>query len=272
MAPVLTILIPNSMRIPLRRYVVGCLLVFIVSCQPKVLPVSTEAKPEMKSLSSLFSGLEGRKSAIRDVKAFVRTKISGENLNQSFRQTLLVKGDEAMRVDTYSLFRQVLGVLIYEGEKTLMYDPRENRVISGEAVWESMHRVLGTYIDFGDYISVFSGGIPHLSHLQTKVAKWNSDQTVLQIETINKKTGERVDIGIDAYTLLPKSLLLIRGTREIYRVYWDDYKKVDELDFAHKVVIEIKSKNQSIVVSYSDVMINQGISLDAFDLALGLMN
>jgi outer membrane lipoprotein-sorting protein len=257
------------MQISLHRYVVGCLL-FIISCQPKILPVPTEAKPEIKSLSSLFSELEARKSAIRDVKAFVRTKISGENLNQSFRQTLLVKGDEAMRVDTYSLFRQVLGVLIYKGEKTLMYDPRENRVISGEAVWESMHRVLGTYIDFGDYISVFSGGIPHLSHLQTKIAKWNSDQTVLQIETINQKTGERVDIGIDAYTLLPKSLFLTRGTREIYRVYWDDYKKVDELDFPHKVVIEIKSKKQSIVVSYSDVMINQGISLDAFELALGL--
>jgi len=257
------------MQISLHRYVVGCLL-FIISCQPKILPVPTEAKPEIKSLSSLFSELEARKSAIRDVKAFVRTKISGENLNQSFRQTLLVKGDEAMRVDTYSLFRQVLGVLIYRGEKTLMYDPRENRVISGEAVWESMHRVLGTYIDFGDYISVFSGGIPHLSHLQTKIAKWNSDQTVLQIETINQKTGERVDIGIDAYTLLPKSLFLTRGTREIYRVYWDDYKKVDELDFPHKVVIEIKSKKQSIVVSYSDVMINQGISLDAFELALGL--
>ena len=257
------------MQISLHRYVVGCLL-FIISCQPKILPVPTEAKPEIKSLSSLFSELEARKSAIRDVKAFVRTKISGENLNQSFRQTLLVKGDEAMRVDTYSLFRQVLGVLIYKGEKTLMYDPRENRVISGEAVWESMHRVLGTYIDFGDYISVFSGGIPHLSHLQTKIAKWNSDQTVLQIETINQKTGERVDIGIDAYTLLPKSLFLTRGTREIYRVYWDDYKKVDKLDFPHKVVIEIKSKKQSIVVSYSDVMINQGISLDAFELALGL--
>jgi len=257
------------MQISLHRYVVGCLL-FIISCQPKILPVPTEAKPEIKSLSSLFSELEARKSAIRDVKAFVRTKISGENLNQSFRQTLLVKGDEAMRVDTYSLFRQVLGVLIYKGEKTLMYDPRENRVISGEAVWESMHRVLGTYIDFGDYISVFSGGIPHLSHLQTKIAKWNSDQTVLQIETINQKTGERVDIGIDAYTLLPKSLFLTRGTREIYRVYWGDYKKVDELDFPHKVVIEIKSKKQSIVVSYSDVMINQGISLDAFELALGL--
>jgi outer membrane lipoprotein-sorting protein len=262
------------MRIPLRRffYLVGCLLVSIVSCQTKVLPLSTEVKPEIKSLSFLFSELKARKSAIRDVKAFVRTKISGKNFNQSFRQTLLVKGNEAMRVDTYSLFRQVLGVLIYEGEKTLMYDPIKSRVISGEEVGESMRQILGLYIDFGDYISVFSGGIPHLSNLKTKVAKWNSDQTVLQIETINQKTGERVDLGIDAYTLLPISLTMTQGTQEIYRVYWADYRKVDKFKFAHKVVVEIKSKKQSITVRYSDVMINQGIPFDTFELASGLMN
>ena len=260
------------MRIFPRRYAVGCLLIFVVSCQPKVIPVSTEAKPEMPSLSFLFSELEARQSAIRDIKAFVRTKISGESLNQSFRQTLLVRGNEAIRVDTYNLFRQVLGVLIYEGGKTLMYDPRENRIVYGEDVWESMRRVLGAYINFGEYISVFSGGIPHLSHLQTKAAKWNSSQTVYQVETIDQKTGEQVDIGIDAYTLLPKSLILIRGAREIYRVYWYDYKKVDKLDFAHKVVIKLKSKNQSITVKYSDVMINQGIALDAFELAAELIN
>ena len=154
-----------------RFYIIGFLFVSIVSCQPKALPLLKVAKPEIKSLSSLFSELEARKLAIRDLKAFVRTKISGKNFNQSFRQTLLVKGNEAMRVDTFSVFRQVLGVLIYEGEKTLMYDPIKNRVISGEEVGETMQRIFGVYIDFGDYISVFLGGIPHLSHLQTKVAE-----------------------------------------------------------------------------------------------------
>ena len=259
------------MRISLLRYIVGCLLVFIVSCQPKVLPLPTEAKLEIKSLAFLFSKLEARKFAIRDIKAFIRTKISGENFNQSFRQTLLIKGDEAMRVDTYNLFRQVLGVLIYKGEKSLMYDPRENRVASGEEVHEGIRRVLGMYIDFKDYISVFSGRIPYVPHLQTKVVKWNSDQTVLQVQTINQKTGERLDIGIDVYSQLPKSLILTRGTREIYRVHWYDYKKVDGLYFAHKVVIEIRPKNQSVEVRYSDVMINQGVNFDAFELGLGLI-
>ena len=65
---------------------------------------------------------------------------------------------------------------------------------------------------------------------------------------------------------------MIQGAQEIYRVYWDDYRKVDKLDFAHKVVVKVKSKKQSIVVKYSDVMINQGIPFDAFELASGLMN
>ena len=138
------------MPIFLRRHVVGCLMVFLVSCQYKVLPLPTEAKPEIQSFSFLFSDLKALKSSIKDLKALVRTKVSGEGFNQSFRQTLLVKGNKAMRVDTYNLFRQVLGVVIYEGEKTLMYDPRENRVIFGEEVWENMLRLLGTYIDFGD--------------------------------------------------------------------------------------------------------------------------
>jgi len=66
--------------------------------------------------------------------------------------------------------------------------------------------------------------------------------------------------------LLLKSLLLIRDDREVYRVYWSDYKKVESLSFAHKVVI--KSKKETLLLKYSDVMINQGIASDAFSFAV----
>lgn len=261
------------MRISLRLYAIGCVLIFfVVSCQPKVVSVSQSAKPEMPPLPLLFSQLEARQSGIHDVKSFVRTKISGERLNQSFRQALFVRGSEAIRLDTYNLFRQVLGVLIYEGGKTLMYDPGENRVVYGEKVWDIMHRVMGIHIDFREYIRVFSGGIPRLSHLQPKVVKWNADQTVYKVETIDRETGEQVNIEIDAHTLLLKSMTLIRGIREIYRVSWDDYRKVDQWDFAHKVLIELKDRNEVIAVKYSDPVINQGFAPDAFQLAPDLVN
>ncbi|HAK37193.1 MAG TPA: hypothetical protein DCM60_02960 [Nitrospina sp.] len=261
-----------SMRISRYLCVTGCALIFVVSCQSKRVPISSEVKPEMPSLPALFSQLEARQSAIHDVKAFVRTKISGERLNQSFRQALLVRGNEAIRVDTYSLFRQVLGVLIYEDGKTLMYDPGANRVVYGQEVWDIMRRVLGTHLNFTEYISVFSGGIPRFFHLQVKDAQWDTDQTVYRIETIDRETKEQVDIEIDAYTLLPKSVTRFRGSQEMYKVCWDDYQKVGQLNFAHKILIELKDRDETVLVKYSDPVINQGLAPDAFQLASELVN
>ena len=260
------------MRIFLRRYAVGCVLIFFISCQTKVTSIPPEAKPGMLPLPALFSKLELRKSGIRDIKAFIRTKISGGRLNHTFRQLLFIRGDDTIRVETYNLFRQVLGVLIHNSGKTLMYDPRENRVVQGEEVWSIMRQIMGNHLDFRKYISVFSGGIPRLSHLQAKVGSWNAGQTVYQVETVDQETGEQVNIEIDAYTHLPKSILLLRGTKEIYRVYWDDYRKVDQWDFAHKVVIEFKTRNEVVTIKYSDLFINQGFAPDAFEFIPELVN
>ena len=253
------------MRIILHRCAVGCVLIFFISCQTKIPSIPPVAKPAMLPLPALFSQLEARQSGIRDIKAFIRTKISGGRLNQTFRQALFVKGNETIRVETYNLFRQALGVLIYNGGKTLMYDPRKNQIIHGEEVWDMMRQVMGSHFDFRKYISIFSGGIPRFSHLRARVSKWNADQTVYQVETVDQETGDQVNIEIDAYTLLPKSVFLLRGTQEIYRVYWDDYRKVDQWDFAHKVIIELKAKNEVVTVKYSDLFINQKFAPDTFE-------
>ena len=253
------------MRIFLRLYALGCVLILFVSCQTKITSIPSVAKAVMLPLPALFSQLEARQSSIRTIKAFVRTKISGSRLNQTFHQALFVRGSETIRVETYNFFRQVLGVLIYNGGKASMYDPRENRVVYGEEVWDIMRRIMGNHLDLRKHVSVFFGSIPRLSHLQAKVSKWNADQTVYQVETVDRQNGEQVNIEIDAYTQLPKSVLLIRGAEEIYSVYWDDYRKVGQWDFAHKVVIEFKSNNEVVTVKYSGLIINQKFAPDAFE-------
>ena len=100
------------MRISLYQFVVGCLLVFVVSCQPKIIPDLTDINRAIPSTPYILFKLKAHQSAIHDIKAFIRTNISGENFNQSFRQAILIKGHDALRVDTYNLFRQVLGSLI----------------------------------------------------------------------------------------------------------------------------------------------------------------
>ena len=75
------------MKIFLRLFVVECALIFFISCQIKVatIPLPLEGKPEILSLANLFLKIKSRQSNISDIKAFVSTNISGDNLNQTFR-------------------------------------------------------------------------------------------------------------------------------------------------------------------------------------------
>ena len=72
------------MRISLYQFVVGCLLVFVVSCQPKIIPDLIDTNRTTPSAPYILSKLKARQSAIHDIKAFIRTNISGESFNQSF--------------------------------------------------------------------------------------------------------------------------------------------------------------------------------------------
>ena len=58
----------------------------------------------------------------------------------------------------------------------------------------------------------------------------------------------------------------------MYRVRWEDYRKVDQWDFAHKLTIAFSDKNEIITVKYSDIYINQGFTQDAFELSSELIN
>lgn len=260
------------MKVFLRWCAIGFVIFFVASCHSKVTSIPLESKPGMLSLETLFSQLKARQAIIRNVKGFSRTKISGSRLNKTFRQALFVRGSETIRVEIYNLFFQTLGVLIYDSGKAFMYDTRKNQIIQGEEVWGFVRQVMGDNFDFRRYISVFSGNIPRLSHLQAKVLKWNVDQKIYQLETLDEETGDKVIIKIDAYTNLLKSVFLIQGLEEVYRVEWDDYRKVDKWDFAHEIRIHFKSRKETITVKYSDIFINQGFPLNVFKFSSESIN
>ena len=242
-------------------------ILFTLSCQTVGAPVLPRPEPKILPLFPLFQHLETRQSNFRDVKTFARTKISGQRLNQSFRQALIVRGDDAIRIDTFNLFRQSLGVLISKGGQTFMYDPEKNRIIREPEVWNMMRLIIGSSIDFREYIRVFSGGIPRLTHLEPTAVRLSPDKTSYHLETTDTGTGERVDIEIDAYTLLQKTVTRMRGGRELYRVRWDDYRKVGSWDFAHRIVIKLRNQDETVTIKYSDPVINQGLGPDVFHFA-----
>ena len=254
------------MLIFLRWFALGYVLMHIISCQTQIVTIPKFVDQGAPTPSFMLSELDKRQSSIRDLRAFLHTRLTGNGVNQTFRQGLLVGENETMRLETYNLFRQVINILVYRNGKALIYDPRENIVVQGKEARKVMRRLMGNHFDFKKYIKLFFGIIPRLSYLQPTASKISNDQMIYQVKAIDLETNEKVSIEIDAYTLLPKSAIFTEGTQEKYRMYWDDYQKVNKLEFAHKVEIKFVDKNEVVTVKYSDLSINQGVTPSDFNI------
>lgn len=242
------------------------LMIALASCQPRVEPVQPQLQGEVPSPDSLLKQLSQRRNSITDVKSFVRTTISGEKFRHSFKQTLILRGQESIRLDTYGMFGQALGVFIHNGEETLLYDPGNNRVIQGFEVWDAMERMLGIDMSIIEYIGIFSGNIAYIENFILRDTILSRDQKIYYLKGYDPVRRERVDLEIDTGNSLPVKMAVSANGKTDFIVSWDDYRKVDQWDFPHKIIISFPNRGEILKVKYSDPKINEGIPREAFEI------
>ena len=207
-----------------------------------------------------------RAGQIKNLKSFTRTTFLGPKREQNFRQTLLIQDNRSIRVDTYGLFGQVLGVFTHHENRAGFFDPAKGRVYSGAEVESLMEKMLGTQVDFHEHLRIFVGGIPRLELLEIIESRLNSDQTryILQLKDVQR--GESVTLQFSAMTLLPFEMTRELGGRSVYSVQWQEYAKVEGHDFPHLITLSFPEKHETIRVKYKKPIINNGLSEDTFKL------
>lgn len=225
---------------------------------------------ESKSVSPQFlvQALQERQNEVHNLRSYVKTTVIRKKFKQTMAQIILVQGHHSIRLDILNLFKRPVGVFIHDDTKTLLYLPEENRLFSGWEVWDIMEKMLGTVIDFGEYISVFSGSIPRLEYLDFGMMVLDPGKNFYQIEAVDSATSEKIHIDMDARTLLPVRMIKRTFDRISYIAQWENYKMVDGRPFAHRVVISRPSRGESLIIKYSNPLINKGIPAGGFDLAV----
>ena len=216
----------------------------------------------------LHHHLQKQQAGFSDLKSFIRTTVEGKNGRHSFRQSLLLREPGALRLDTYSMLRQTLGVFIHVANETQLYDVGKNQVTQGPKVWRLLADILGTQVDFKNNISVFAGNIPRLQTLQLLDGELNIENRVYQLIAFDKMNNRRIEIEVDQETLLPSRMILTSPGRERITAEWLDYQKVGNRDFPHFLILEIPDRNEKITLKYSDPVINGGIPTESFQLSL----
>lgn len=207
-----------------------------------------------------------RAEKLKSLKSFTRTSFLSPKQNQSFRQTLLIQGNESIRVDTYGLFGQALGVFTHHEDMTAFFDPAKGRVYSGAEVKSMMERMIGTHVDFHEHLRIFVGHIPRLELLKVLGSRLSSDQKKYILHLTDIQRGGKVTLQFSALTLLPLEMTREVGGRTVYSVQWQEYAKVVGHDFPHLITLSFPEKQEAIRVKYKKPFINQGLPVDAFQI------
>ena len=235
-------------------------------CQPRVEQVAPHFFKDSVTTGYILKRQVDRAEKIKNFKSFTRTTFLGPKLKQSFRQSLLIQDNESIRIDTYGLFGQVLGVFTLHENRTVFFDPAKGRVYSEAEVESLMDKMLGTQVDFHEHLKIFVGDIPRLELLEILESRLNSDQTryILQLKDVQR--GGSVTLQFSAMTLLPFEMTRELGGRSVYSVQWQEYAKVEGHDFPHLITLSFPEKHETIRVKYKKPIINHGLPADAFQL------
>ena len=209
-----------------------------------------------------------RAAGIKNLKSFTRTSFLSSKVSQSFRQTLLINNNRSIRVDTYGLFGQALGVFTHHEGRTVFLDPAKGKIFFGDEVESLRENMLGIHVDFYEHLRIFVGHIPRLELLEVLDSRLNSDRTRYILQLTDRLRGGNVTLQFSAMTLLPLEMTRKLEGRTVYKVQWQNYAKVGEYDFPHLVTLSFPEKQETIRVKYKNPVINQGLPVDTFQLPL----
>ena len=235
-------------------------------CQPRVEPVAPHFLKDSVTTGYILKSQVERAGKIKNLKSFTRTTFLGPKLKQSFRQSLMIQDNESIRVDTYGLFGQVLGVFTRHENRTAFFDPAKGRVYSGSEVESLMERMLGTQVDFQEHLRIFVGHIPRLELLKIIESRLNSDRTRYILKLTDVQRGGSVTLQFSTVTLLPFEMARELGGRSVYSVQWQEYAKVEGHDFPHLITLSFPEKHETIRVKYKKPVINSGLPANTFQL------
>lgn len=233
-------------------------------CQPRVEPVAPHFLKDSITTGYVLKRQKDRAGKIKNLKSFTRTTFLSPKLKQSIRQTVVIQNNQSIRVDTFGLFGQAMGVFTHHKDRTVFFDPAKGRYYSGPELETLMGKMLGTRLNFREHLRIFVGHIPRLEFLKVLDSRLDSDHTQYILQLTDTQRGGSVTIHFSAMTLLPIEMTRKIGERTVYSVTWQDYAKVGDHDFAHLVTLSFPEKEETVRIKYKNPVINQGIPSDTF--------
>lgn len=251
----------------MKRAALGLLLTLLGACAGASCPVQRISDPARALASQRAST-----AAIRSLRAEAKIDQRGKAGRIKGRILMFVERPDRVRFDAMTQFGPAL-ILTSDGQNFALTDFKDGRFTSGPACAKNIGRVVGVALSSAEVASVLLGDAPLLAQSAQSLSCGENGMYVLEQRS---PSGARELIELRVHEADGKAapdqqrLYLASATlwnaagQRLYRVRYEDYRKVGAAELPHTVRIDDFANDADAVLRLSDVALDVSVPPGAF--------
>lgn len=226
---------------------------------PPPLPASVPAEPFWKQLAE-------RRNTIDDLRGLARVHVRTDERSVALDDVVVVvRHDEALRLEGIGPFGQPLFLFITDGEWLALHLIRDNRLIVGPASTQNLERLFGIAVAPQALLRLLLGDIP-LGSLPTNGAlAYREDERLYVWESTQPGAGPNYRVWFDPQALHPVRFELEDATGSVViRVTYGDFQRYGDVLLPARIDVVEPATQRQATWHYTDVQLNTDVSADLF--------
>lgn len=222
---------------------------------PRLIERPKISQDSQELASRLYRQIWEQNQKIETVVATARIRIHRGIFSRAIRQALLLKKPDSLRIDSFTMFGNLLHRLVlYQGRLQIL-DLESGRISDSESVNRLLREEVGLDLSGEDVVAILAGGFP---------LELREDYLGVNQKRGNILRGFDSQVLVNHETGLPIRYMAHTDNGSIYEVDFDDYRDVSGILFPHRISIAMQKPRLSFEIVYEDVSLNRDVGEGKF--------
>ncbi|HEX5658841.1 MAG TPA: DUF4292 domain-containing protein [Polyangiales bacterium] len=238
-------------------------LLFVTGCASATCPAQLITDPAQAIAAQ-------KHAPIRSLRAEAKIDQRGRDGRIKGKLMMFVERPDRVRFDAMTQFGPAL-ILTSDGQNFALSDFKDGRYLSGPACAESLGRVIGVALASSEVASVLLGEAPLIAGTDAlscsggtyKLERRGADGAREELELAVHEADRKLPPGQQRLYLAAATLWNPRGDK-LYRVRYEDYRRVGNAEFPHTVRIDDFGNHSDALLRLSDVAVDVAVPAGAF--------
>jgi hypothetical protein len=205
--------------------------------------------------AEIYQQLWKHNQAVRTMKGAAMLRMSRGVFSRAAEEYIVVQRPEQLRIDSYTVFGQLLYQIIYSKGVLYIYDAQAGAARSSDDVRQLLNDELSINMEPADMLLLLSGGLP-LESPDNYLAVRQSSHILLR--------GLTSQILFDPVNGRPLSYMAQIPGGGLYKTEFSDYREIEGFAFPYRVKVTRSDVRIGLDIEYSGVELNDPIDPKLF--------